>query len=461
MIPDRRSFLLSAATAAAADWPRFRGPNGIGVSSETNLPAEFGPEKNLAWKVDTLSGHSTPIVSGGRVFLTQAKEKERQLLCLDAATGRTQWTHTVQATRVDPKNRINSVATSSPFCDGKTVFAFFPDFGLIAAGVDGNVKWKTELGPFSTMHGMSNSVVVHDGRVFLVADQLGGSYIAAYGAKDGKFLWKTDRPSGVTGGYSTPSIFKDQVIVSGALELTGYDQKSGKRVWWVTGLSGAPVTVPLIDGDRLYVCEPLFDGQQPFEPMLKAFDKNKDNKIQPDEWPDLGSRTFAERTDRDFGNKDGDLEEAEWHKSFAVIQGAGGLAAVKLGGTGDVTKTHILWRVTRGVPYLNSPVVYDNVLYHVRPGGIFVSVDRETGKTLKEGRIQDAIGDYYSSPVAADGKLYIVNNDGKVAVLKAGAQWETLAVNDLGEPSFVTPAIANGRLFVRTRTKLWCFRTAA
>lgn len=461
MTSSRRLFLSSGVSALAADWPRFRGVNGTGVSPEKNLPAEFGPEKNLAWKIDTLSGHSTPIVAGDRVFLTQAKEKDRQLICLDAATGRLQWTQTVQSIRDEPKNRINSIATSTPYCDGKTVYAFFPDAGLMAAGVDGNVKWKTPVGPFRTMHGMSNSMVVHDGRLFLVADQLGNAYAAAYDASDGKLIWKTDRPSGVTGGYSTPSIHNGQVIVSGALELTAYDQETGKRVWWVTGISGAPVTVPLIDGDRLYVCEPLFDGQQPFEPMLKAFDKNQDGKIQPEEWPDLGSRTFAERTDRDFGNKDGVLEEAEWHKSFEVIKGAGGLTAVKLGGTGDVTKTHILWRVTRGVPYLNSPVVYDSVLYHVRPGGILTAVDRETGKTLKEGRIKDAIGDYYSSPVAADGKLYIVNNDGKVAVIKAGADWQTLAVNDLGEPSFVTPAIANGRIFIRTRTKLWCFRASA
>lgn len=453
-----RRALLAGGSVMAADWPRFRGVNGTGVSPEKDLPVEFGPEKNLLWKFDvTGSGHSTPIVVGGRVFLTAAIEKERRVCSLDAATGKLQWTQTLPSQRDEPKNRINSVATSTPFCDGKTVYVFFPDFGIAAFGLDGDVKWKTPAGPFATMHGMSNSMVVHDGRVFLVADQLGNSHAAAYSAADGKLLWKTDRPSGVTGGYSTPSIHNDTLIVSGALELTAYDQKTGKRVWWVTGVSGAPVTVPLIDGDRLYVCEPLFDADQPFEPMLQAFDKNKDGKMQAAEWPDSGSRAFAERTDRDFGNKDGELDAAEWKKSFDQIKGAGGLAAVKLGGTGDVTKTHVLWRATKGLPYLNSPIVYEGVLYHVRPGGIFTSVDRETGKTLKEGRLKDATGDYYSSPVAADGKIYIVNNDGKVVVVKAGAEWDTLAVNDLGEPSFVTPAIANGRIYVRTRKTLWCF----
>jgi outer membrane protein assembly factor BamB len=157
------------------------------------------------------------------------------------------------------------------------------------------------------------------------------------------------------------------------------------------------------------------------------------------------------------GNNDGAVTEEEWNKAFAPMNTAGGLVRTRLDGKGDVTASNVMWRYTKGLPYVTAPLLYDNILYVVRNGGILTTIDPATGKLMKEARLKDAIGDYYAQPVAGDGKIYFINKDGKATVIRPGAEWEQLSTADLDEQVIATPAIADNRIYIRTEGTLYCF----
>jgi len=310
------------------------------------------------------------------------------------------------------------------------------------------------LGPFHSVQGIATSPILAGARVILFIDQIQDSYVAAFDQATGKQTWKKERPSGFLGGYSSPVVWESQVIVSGALELTGYRVDTGEKIWWVRGLTNAPASTPVVSGQDLYVHD-LPGEPQPFEPMLKA-DKNKDGKLSLDEVdPIIGRIVIA--VDREWGNQDGAIDAAEWEKAIGSFAGKGGVAAVRLGGRGDVGRTHVRWTYQKSLPYVPSVLLYQGVVYVVRDGGILTALNPETGEVFRQDRVKDAIDKYYASPVAGDGKVYLVSEEGKVSVLKAGPQWEMLAAHDLGERCYATPAIANGRIYIRTKESLYCF----
>ena len=442
------------------DWPRFRGPNGSGVSDSRRLPSRLDPAKDLAWKADVPPGNSSPVVAGGRLFLTGAEGDERIVLAFDARSGAPLWRKSLPKAWTEPANELNGPATPTPAADNESVFVFFPDFGLVAFNTAGEERWRTPLGPFQSMHGIASSPVLVEGKVVLLIDQLGQSHLEAFDAASGKPVWRAERASGVTGGYSTPSVSGSgaaaQVIVSGAFELTAYAASSGVRTWWVTGLTNAPVTIPVVDDDKVYVCEPL--GEPVSFKQVGPFDKNSDGKISKEEVEaEPGAWRLLERIDTAWGNGDGLLEESEFVRGFGTFEGNGGLAAVRLGGRGDVTRTHVAWRYTKALPYVASVAVYRQVLFMVRDGGILTTLDPATGSVHKQARLEGGEGSYYASPVAGDGKVILVSERGKLSVVKAEAEWEQISSSDLGESTLATPAIAGGRVYIRTAKRLYCF----
>jgi outer membrane protein assembly factor BamB len=265
--------------------------------------------------------------------------------------------------------------------------------------------------------------------------------------------------------YSTPILRTSsdglcEIVVLGPRKLIAYDPRDGKQRWMANVPGGSIVSTPALGGDILVSTNYAVDSYPPFSEWLKTHDKNGDGILQEDEYGGLGPvlRQFA----KNAGNKDGAISEDEWNKAYgdlsAGVVGRPVVTALRLraGENGSVMPTKV-WEHFKNVPNVPSPLVYEGVLYLVANGVIVTTMDIETGKVAKVGRIPGALGDCYASPVAADGKLFVVSEEGKPAVLNAGAQWDTLSVTDLGEQCYATPALGQGRVFVRTMESLSCF----
>src|SRR5918993_1207959 len=223
--------------APKEDWSRFRGPNGTGISNTSGLPVEFGPEKNVVWKAPVPAGHSSPVLTGTRIFMTGADAKALFVLALDRATGKELWRRELARTVKERLENVNGPASPLPVTDGERVYAFFQSFGLIAFTPDGKESWRLPLGPFNMFYGFGASPIVVDGTVILPVDQDTGSYLLGVDAKSGKTRYKIDRP-GVISGYSTPTVYEPkgeskQILIPESFQLSSYNVKDGKRLWWV------------------------------------------------------------------------------------------------------------------------------------------------------------------------------------------------------------------------------------
>src|SRR5436190_12202901 len=247
------------------NWPRFRGPNGSGVSESRRLPVEFGPGKNLAWRTAVPAGHSSPVVWEDRVFLTGYEESRCIVVCLDLKTGKRVWERTVEATRVERKSKPNDAASSTPGVDENGIYVLFSGFGLVACSHGGQERWRRPLDPFTPPHGMASSPVLAAGKVIVVADQVSDSYIAAFEAASGNRKWKTPRPN-LVGGYATPVVHGMDILTSGPMEMVAYAADTGVRRLSIPKLGVMPVASPICVGDRIYAYN---DSVPPYEQLTR------------------------------------------------------------------------------------------------------------------------------------------------------------------------------------------------
>ncbi|HYV04161.1 MAG TPA: PQQ-binding-like beta-propeller repeat protein [Blastocatellia bacterium] len=468
------SFALSTVTAE--DWTQFRGPNGTGVSATTGLPTEFGPEKNVFWKTPLPPGHSSPVLTRNRIFLTaHSKDKDNHklfVICLDRQTGKLLWQREVPRSREGRLQNVNGPASPSPVTDGENVYVFFQEFGLISFDAAGKERWKHQLGPFNMFYGFGASPILVDDKVILPVDQDNpGSFLIAVDKNTGRLRWRVERPE-VISGYSTPIVYQPkqgakQVIIPESFALSAYSVDDGKRVWFVRGLACEMKSIASHDAEYLYVNGWGFPQNQPgqqvktvsFAEGLAKYDSNHDGQIAKSEIS--GKETMDKMLSNAFEafdtDRDDKLNEKDWGVFRAMMASENGLLSIKLGGTGDQTSTAVRWRYTKPVPQVPSTLLYKGVLYMVNDGGILISFDPATGQVLKQGRLQGAIDKYFSSPVGADDKVFLIGEAGAVSVLKAAGEWEILKVNQLDDECFATPAIADGRIYIRTRSALYCF----
>ena len=456
-------WLLVQIALAAADWTQFRGPNGSGVSPSKGLPEHFDLQTNVVWRTALPLGHSSPVFTTDHIFVTAFEGKTLLTICLDRATGKMLWRREAPREREEPIEPTNGPASPSPVTDGANVYVFFGDFGLLSYGPEGNERWRLPLGPFNNVNGHGSSPILADGRLVLICDQDTGSYLLAVDATTGRALWKIMRPE-YTRGYATPAVYRPkngpaELIVPGSFEVASYALETGDKLWWVRGLAWQLKSVPVIDRDRIFVSGWEIGGDREgrkipaFAEALAEYDKNHDGKLSAVEMPaSYGSEWFG---DSDL-NHDGYIDEREWLFYQARTASENCLVAIRAGGRGDVTKSHVLWRYRKALPNTPSPLFYDGVIYLIRDG-IFTSLNPENGTAFKQARLTGAPGRYWSSPVAADGRIFVVSEDGKVVVLRAAPEWAILAVNNLDEDTFATPAILDGRIYVRTRAALYCF----
>ena len=456
--------LFVNADRALAQWPQFRGPNGSGVGSSTGYPVEFSPTKNVAWKASVPYGQSSPVVVGSRLYLTASEGLRLITICLDAHTGRELWRREVPRERASEVYRANDPASPTPAADESGVVAFFPDFGLVSYSTEGEVRWTSRLGPFRNFYGMAGSPIIASGMVVLICDQQAGSFALALDRATGAVRWKTERPAAEI-GWATPMVFqagKDRVelIVLGSTRVDAFDLASGERRWWLPIGSGGALGTPIAHGETVMIStlgstEPSMPA---FASVREQYDQDKDGRLSQPEFK--GDKDLGEH----FGwidiDSDGFVSEEEWTTTRSLGIGEFGAIAIKPGAaTGQLPQDAIRWRVKRNLPYIPAPLLYRDVYYMVKTGGIVTSVDPATGRILKQGRSPDAIGEYFASPVAADGKVFLASEDGRISVLQAGAEWQVLGVNDLAEEIHATPALSEGRLYVRTRSAMYAFST--
>ena len=459
---------LMTAIASADDWPQFRGPNASGVSTETNpLPTEFSIDDKLAWSVKLGDGIGCPIIVGDRCFTTAMSGDEQfGLYAYDAAGGKELWQTNLATGKLPRITPPNSHASSTPCSDGERVYTYFSTLGLFAFSAEnGKRLWKYELPkPAYLMDwGAAMSPVVHDGTVYFCQDDDLAPTLFAIDAATGKLRWQVSRPD-MLAGYAVPVFCtaggRTDLVLAGSGKLKGYDPATGKELWTCNTMPRTVMTSPVVRDDVIYVSVQSYgDETRTLKfALLEWLDTNQNGELAAAEVP----KEFLTRFKQSDKDGDGVIREAELDTAFQspdnMVGGGTTIQAVRGGGNGDVTKTHVLWDIRNKSPSnLSSPVVFADQLFVVKKGGIASSFEVSAGKTSWElKRIRNA-GDYYASPIAGDGKIFVTGENGFISVLKAGPELEILARNDMGDSCIATPAISNGRIYVRTKNSLLCF----
>jgi hypothetical protein len=393
------AILLALSSAASAqDWPGWRGPKRDGASAESGFPVRWSPTENVVWKSPLAgSGYSSPVVTGGKIFLTACLEESgaRKLYCLDRGTGKLLWDRTILTTGKEPKHKENGWASSTPVTDGKRLWVAFldaPKFMVYCYDLEGTLLWTANPGEFHSKHGFCSSPVLWKDTVIFNGDQDAVAWIVALDQATGKERWRTDRPN-KTRSYTPPVIFeaagRPQLVLSGSLCVASYDPDTGRQIWIIDGPTEQYVA------SALYV-EGLFFVTGGYPELFHS-------GIRPD-------------------------------------------------GQGNVTKTHEAWRV-KGSTYVPSPVAWGPLVYVVGDAGVATCLEAKTGKVHWTQRLGPK---HHASAVAAEGRIYFTDDHGTTYVLKAGPAFELLAKNELGEDSFASPALVGGRIYLRTVKHLWC-----
>ncbi|MBX9656477.1 PQQ-like beta-propeller repeat protein [bacterium] len=391
-------FVVAATVSRAENWPNWRGPHEDGLSDEKNLPIEWSPESGIRWKTPIEGkGHSSPIVWNDAIFLTSAvKESDSRLLWkLDRSTGSVVWKKEVLTAPLEPIHPLNSYASSTPATDGERVYVSFLDRSemyVAAFDFNGDRVWETRPGPFSSKHGFCSSPVVYNEWLVVNGDHDGESYLCTLDRRTGKVVWKVPR-AGKTRSYSVPRVMtidgKDQIILTGSHATSGFDSDTGKLIWTVDG---------------------------PSEQMVASI-LHKDDLI-------FAMGGFPERH----------------------------LLAIKKGGIGQITSSHVVWRSHRAVPYVPSAILYGDYLHVVSDDGMYTCYEPASGKLLQQKRVGTHVS---ASIVGGDNHVFITDDEGRTTVLKNNAKFEIVAKNGIGEGVFTSPAISHQTIFIRGEKHLF------
>ena len=425
----------SSLAMRASNWPQWRGPASQGVSDEKTFATTWSESLHIKWKTPIPGrGHSSPIVWGNRMFLTSAiegdvvagaeavrhiidgqpylhpdsigadRKQSLVVMALDAASGRIVWQQTAfTGTMFDGRHRRGSFASATPVTDGKAVYVFFGTEGAFAYGFDGRELWRASVGKIKTIGiGTASSPVLAGGLLILQCDDDSGadSFIVALDTKTGKEAWRMKRSSQVS--WSTPVVVRaagrDELITSATEFVLAYDPRTGKELWRAKGVESNAIHTPLV-GHGLIIVSAGYPAKR--------------------------------------------------------------IIALRPGGSGDVTATHVAWTYDKGTAYVASPILYGEYLYLLSDAGIVTCLEAKTGKLVYEGGRPPKPGKFISSPVAYNGQILITSDAGETYVVKAGPVFEVIGVNTIGEGVSASIALADGNLYIRGDSHVFCIRSAS
>jgi outer membrane protein assembly factor BamB len=388
------------STLRAADWPVWRGPKGDGIVTDAAVPRKWSAIENVVWKVPVPGvGHSSPIVSSGRVFLTSflSDSTDRVLLCFDRESGKLLWQKTVLTSAAEKMHKNNTPASSTPASDGTHVWVTFLDGDKIAVACydfEGKQVWVKSFDGFASQHGFCGTPVLFENLVIVNGDSDGDAFIAGLDKKTGETKWKAERPNRVR-SFSVPLFIeakgKPQMVLAGSKSIASFEPKTGKQLWVVD--SPTDKFVATVAHTRGIVCA---TGTSPNHTVVG---------IDPT-------------------------------------------------GSGNVTKTHVKWSDTKGAAYVPSPLGFDNYFFIVSDAGIATLLDARTGKQVWSERLGSRL--HHASPLLVNGLIYCLAEDGTTYIIKPGEELDVVEKNALKEECHATPAVSNGQLFIRSTTHLWC-----
>lgn len=396
------TLVLATGESRSENWPGWRGPTADGVSREIDLPTAWSQADNVEWKVEVPGiGHSSPIVWDDRVYVTSATgsggETKWWVFCFDRNDGKLVWRTEAAAGRGERAHGKHGRASSTPYTDGEHVWAYFGNGGVACLDRDGNVAWRRELRKYQNPWGSAASVVIFDDRVIINGDDDADPFLVALDKGTGETLWKTPR-EGQARSFSTPAVVpvpgtdRFEVVINGQHRVKGYDLKTGEELWTVEGATQWVTPTPVFS-----------DGLV-----------------------------------------------------FASSGRSGPTFAIRPGGKGDVTTSHVAWKIPTGSPYISSPVLWDRFLFMVNGTGIATCLDAKTGKVFWRERFQSGKDGFSNSPIAANGIFYVMDEEGSCSLLRASETYERIATNSIGERCLTSPAASDGQIFLRSDRHLYC-----
>lgn len=430
---------LDAAPIPGAAWPQFRGPGGQGISPTANPPLHFGPNSHLVWKTALPPGHSSPIVTGGKVFVTGFTSNRLETIAIQLTDGRVLWRQSGPIStafqNIPPDAETAGLrAVPTPVTDGESVFVFHGRDGLVAYDPAGGERWRMPIAEVDE-EATASPILIGD-KLIVVSDQIRGSFVQAHDKRTGRMLWHTRRPE-FRQSRSTPfhwvNSTRGELVLAGSWWLTSYDPENGSENWRVAGTSvtaaGSPAATP----------ELLFSASVPPGEVDANLRSPDTGRLPPQILPDLDSFT----------------------RGPTPTPGSG-ILAIGAGGHGDITSSHLAWKVTHGPPGYPSPLCYHGRLFTVKAGGFVSAYEAKTGKPIYQDVRLDAPGFYYASLVAATNRIYLTSGHGIVTVLDATSDTpRILGRGSVGSEILATPALVDQKILFRTLTHLVAFQSRA
>jgi outer membrane protein assembly factor BamB len=471
----------------AEDWPQFRGPNCGGISMTAGpLPVSFSATENVRWSAKVGDGVGSPVAAAGRLFVSGMTGDETvSLFAFETSTGKQLWQRDWKVGPLADVHKTNSHASTTPAADDQRVYFYFSTLGLLALDArTGADAWQQTLPtPFFVFKwGPGMSPVLYRDLVLFCQDDDLYPAMYAFDRATGKLRWKDDRLD-MAVNYSHPVVCtaggRDDIVVGGTGMLIGYDPQSGQRRWQAKVLPRNIKTTPVCRDGVIYVSvQSAGIANQWLASVDRATTGNNDGRLDKAEMQAFVGKTtipaafFRKTFDRGDTDQDGFLAGRELDIAFLHPDNFAGadytasgenaaeqhILAVRGGGQGDVTSSHVLWKhKTKHTDHIVSPLISGGRMLLIKEGGISTVFDVRSGEALRGAKRIGPGGSYFASPVCGDGKIYLAGASGSVVVLKDSPDYEELAVNDLGESIIATPAIADGALFIRTRTQLLSF----